>query len=321
MTAESNRVTKSRMTATLNRNTIMPFIRRALHRLRLLVRLAALGLGLGMAGAVNGAEREPLTWAIYDLAPSYLISPNPTPDNLGNGIADSLLKIMIKSMPEYQHKVSVMTMPRVLAEMEAGKHLCVANVRLTSERARVAFYTPLIMTPSPQLVLHTRVLARHPDWAHGVSLAQIVQDTSLHGQFQALRSFGDNIDAILRADTNLNMKSNSGATATNAMRMVEIGRIDYTLEYPMLVYLYRGQYGDSGNLRVLPLLEGEPFTEGYVMCTRNAWGEKVMRRIDKELQNNAASADYQSALARWLPCRPAAQRGTAARGKLHRGIR
>ena len=241
-----------------------------------------------------------MRWAIYDLAPSYFVRGTPTVATLGEGIADQLLGLLIRSMPDYQHELVLMNMPRVMAEMQAGKPICVVNAVRSPERAQLAYSTPLLITPAPQLVLSTRLLERHPEWKGGVSLAALTRDPELHGQFQVGRSFGDKLDAILRAESNVGMKPNSGASAANALRMISMGRADYTIEYPILVALRIREKEVSPDVVTLPILDADPFLEGVVLCTRTAWGLDAMRRIDRELQQHAATPEYQQALARWL---------------------
>ena len=252
------------------------------------------------AAAGWASAGEPLTWAIYDLAPSYIVEGTPTPGDLGKGIGDTLLRMLIKSMPEYEHKVVLMTMPRIMAEMQAGRPICMVNALRSPERSKLAYSTPLLLTPAPQLVLKAGLLARHPAWKSGVSLAELTTDARLQGQYQTGRSFGEKIDAVVHAPGNVGLKANSGATAANSLRMIDIGRADYTIEYPVLVAL-RAQRGEvSDELTSVPLLDADPFVEGYAMCTRSDWGKAVLRRIDSELQAHATTREYQSALAHWL---------------------
>jgi len=263
--------------------------------------LGAIFCGLGLVQPSIASESNSITWAIYDLAPSYFVSGTPTRQTLGAGIGDSLLKQVIEALPEYDHKFSVMTVSRIMAEMRAQKPLCTLNVQLTPERAKVAYSTPLLITPGPQLVVKKRMLAQHQDWKGGVSLSSMTRDATLRGQYQAGRSFGKKLDEILHSPANVGLKSNSSASALNALRMLDRERADYTIEYPELVELSVQRKDISDNVTTVPILEGTPFIDSYVICTRSSWGLATLRRIDAELRKLAAKPEYRQSLERWLP--------------------
>lgn len=251
--------------------------------------------------ATAASARDKITWAIYDVPPSYIVRGTPTPDTLGDGISDRLLGLLIKALPEYDHEIVLMTMPRALTEMRAGSQVCLVNAVRTPERVRVAYSTPLLITPAPQLVLSARLLDQHPTWQRGVSLATMIANPNLNGQYIAGRSFGDKLDAIVQSPANIAMKPNSGATASNALKMVALGRADYTIEYPQLLTYLAKTNEVPADLTTVPLLDANPFLEGHVLCARTAWGLAATRRIDGALQQLAATPAYRLALERWLP--------------------
>jgi len=262
--------------------------------------LATVLFSIGLYQPGIASEPQSITWAVYDMAPSYFVPRTPDYKNLGDGIGDNLLKLLIEALPEYDHKFSLMTMPRVMIEMQANKPLCVLNVQLTPERAQVAYSTPLLITPGPELVLRRQLLSQHPQWKNGVSLAALSHDPTLNGQYQAGRSFGEKLDEIVKSATNFNLKLNGSASAINALRMIDLGRSDYTIEYPQLVKLGIEKKEISDNVTTVPILDANPFVDSYVLCTRSDWGLSTMRRIDAELRRLASKPEYRHALEKWL---------------------
>ena len=256
---------------------------------------------IGCAQHAIAGEPPSITWAVYDMAPSYFVSRTPNHETLGDGIGDNLLKLLVQALPEYDHKFSLMTMPRVMAEMQMNKPLCVLNVQLTPDRAKAAYSTPLLITPGPQLVLNKKLLSAHPDWKTGVSLSALSRDAALHGQYQAGRSFGVQLDEIVRSPANVGLKSNSSANAINALRMLDRKRSDYTIEYPQLVELGVQNQDISADITTVPIIEANAFIDSYVLCTRSAWGLVTMQRIDAQLRQLAAKQQYRHALEKWLP--------------------
>jgi len=244
---------------------------------------------------------ERITWAVIDLPPVYILAEEPTVENLGEGVSDRILRMVIHAMPDYQHQIVRMNLPRALLEMRNGAPICMMNVQRNPERDAVAHSTPLLMAPSLTVVLRDDVLRAHPEWRDGVPLRELVREPSLHGIYLADRSFGPTLDTIIQSPDNVGLKPNNGATGVNMLKMIALGRADYSLDYPaMLAYLSRGS-DLSKHLVSLPITESPAFVEGHVLCTRNAWGEAAVRRIDGVLRDLAATKDYREALYRWLP--------------------
>ena len=246
-------------------------------------------------------QPEHITWAVLDLPPVYILADEPSVENLGEGVSDRILRMVIQAMPDYEHQIVRMNLPRALLEMRNGAPLCMMNVQRSPERDAVSYSTPLLMAPSLSIVLRDDVLRSHPGWRDGVSLHDLIRDRALHGIYLAGRSFGPALDAIIQSQDNVGLKPNSGATGANLLKMIAIGRADYSLDYPaMLAYLSRGS-DLSRHLVSLPITESPPYVEGHVLCTRNAWGEAAVRRIDGVLRDLAGTKDYREALYRWLP--------------------
>src|SRR5438128_551349 len=64
----------------------------AFIRRNLCLRLASLALiAASLMPASAASAREKITWAIYDLPPSYIVHGTPSPGTLGDGISDRML--------------------------------------------------------------------------------------------------------------------------------------------------------------------------------------------------------------------------------------
>jgi uncharacterized protein (TIGR02285 family) len=246
-------------------------------------------------------DKPPLTWAVVDLPPVYILADQPSVENLGDGVSDRLLRMTIGAMPEYRHTVMRMTLPRVLLEMRNGTPLCIMNVQRSPERDAVAYSTPLLLAPSLSIVMRDDVLKQHPTWRDGVPLHELVKDANLHGIYLADRTFGPQLDIIIQSPDNVGLKPNNGATGINMLKMIALGRADYSLDYPaMLAYLSRGS-NLGKRLMSVPIAESAAFVEGHVLCTRSDWGKAAVTRIDEVLRDLAATPAYRESLYRWLP--------------------
>ncbi|KPC54774.1 TIGR02285 family protein [Amantichitinum ursilacus] len=263
--------------------------------------LCALLLWLPLPSA---QAKERITWAVFDWAPVYILQ---NPDavqvaQLNDGTGDRLVKLLQHSLPQYEHRMVNMVPGRIFAELRNGTHLCYASSLANADRLAYSVMTAAGIAPPVQVVLRQDTLRAHPQWRDGVDLAQLFQDRSLLGNYPAARSFGDEIDTLLRSPSNRNMKPMAVVSqSSNLFRMMQMGRLDYTLEYPQVLVYQQSKGQAPADLVSVPIKNAPPFLGSHVACSKNDWGRKVIVDIDAAMQKIAAQPSYLQALEAWVP--------------------
>lgn len=264
------------------------------------------------AGEGTTAAARLITWNLADWPPFYLLKDGQAPasvEELGDGAIDGFLRLVLQRLPQYQHRFVVLNGPRAEVERKAGLGLCSASSMRTPERLQERYFTPAMPTVQLQLVTQRKRGAQLSGSRGGVSLRELLRRGDVQGVVLAKRHYGPELEPLLK-DTP-QVRTIVAPKAANLLAMLEVGRMDFTLEYPMVVAHHQAMQrpGRAAPLQSLPIEEaGEP-PVGYFSCNRNAWGRAVIADLDKALREVAALPETARLYERWLtPAQAARER-------------
>lgn len=276
-------------------------VRQCLHRLAR--GLAALALPVAAGGWVfsGQAQADSITWVVVDRAPVMILQEGRVPASaaeLGAGSADQGLAAVIRRLPQYRHEFTLSNVARIWLDMERGRNLCYFAALKTPARLAVATFTPARLVP-PQAVL-VRKARRQAlvGSATRVSLAELVARAGAEGRVEKGRSYGPELDALLAARP---LASESVPNTGALLKPLARGHFSFTIEYPQTLHymVQHGQIPDA--LDLIDIQEAGSWSESYVACTRNAWGQKVIQDIDRAIREASAGRAYRSAVMAWTP--------------------
>lgn len=278
---------------------------RAARRLRHLVLLCGLLPALLWQPA---SAKERLFWLVRDLPP-FTIFEGP---EKGQGVIDQLLPLLIGQMPEYDHSIVRVNRARGIQMLQdPNSFTCDPTLLWTPERAGyVRFSMPALGVLSGGLVLRKDSQALVAPYLDGqqVDLHGLLSKTTLQLGVVAERSYGTQIDAILRQlpDSALSRHYGNDATA-NLLQMQQLGRLRLVLGYWHEVrYLVQQQAGSLADYRFYPVQGVPRYQFLHVGCSDTELGRTAIAHIDQllpALRQELLPAQY----ARWLD--PALQEG------------
>ncbi|MEO9245716.1 TIGR02285 family protein [Pseudomonas inefficax] len=271
---------------------------RAARCLRHLVLLCGLLPALLLQPA---SAKERLFWLVRDLPPFTILE---GPEK-GHGVIDQLLPLLIRQMPEYDHSIVRVNRARGIQMLQDPQTFtCDPTLLWTPDRAEyVRFSTPSLGVISGGLVLRKDSEALVAPYLDGqqVDLHGLLSKTSLKLGVVAERSYGTQIDAILRQlpDTAFSRHYGNDATA-NLLQMQQLGRLRIVLGYwPEVRYLIEQQGGALADYRFHPVQGVNRYQFLHVGCSNSELGRIAIAHIDQLLP--ALRRDVLPALyARWL---------------------
>ncbi|SPO53655.1 conserved exported protein of unknown function [Pseudomonas sp. JV551A1] len=271
---------------------------RAARCLRHLVLLCGLLPALLLQTA---SAKERLFWLVRDLPPFTILE---GPEK-GRGVIDQLLPLLIRQMPEYDHSIVRVNRARGIQMLQDPQTFtCDPTLLWTPDRAEyVRFSTPSLGVISGGLVLRKDSEALVAPYLDGqqVDLHGLLSKTSLKLGVVAERSYGTQIDAILRQlpDTAFSRHYGNDATA-NLLQMQQLGRLRMVLGYwPEVRYLIEQQGGALADYRFHPVQGVNRYQFLHVGCSNSELGRIAIAHIDQLLP--ALRRDVLPALyARWL---------------------
>lgn len=254
-------------------------------------------------GVEGGTAARLITWNLVDWPPFYLLRDGQAPasvEELGEGAIDGFLRLVLQRLPQYQHRFVVLNGPRAEVERKAGLGLCSASSMRTPERLQERYFTPAMPTVQLQLVTQHKRAALLSGGRGSVSLRELLRRGDVQGVVLAKRHYGPELEPLLKDASQV--RTIVAPKAANLLAMLEVGRMDFTLEYPMVVAHHQAlqRPGRAAPLQSLPIEEaGEP-PVGYFSCNRNAWGRAVITDLDKALREVAALPEAARLYERWL---------------------
>lgn len=250
----------------------------------------------GALAAQDGAS-DPIgkiVWAVLDFPPFQILGG----EFRETGSFDGLLSLLEREIRKVEHEVIPMTFARREEELRQGELLCTPGMFRTPVRERyLVFSKPALIHLDNRLVFLSRNAARFPAGAP-VDLEALLTTRKLVGGIIAGRSYAPNIDALIRRNDGPNLLTRP----LKASQMVELllsGDIDYTILFPHEAAYVERQLGREGLLTNRRIAGTPPYILTHVACTRSAWGERVIARVDRVLRDQRRNPEYRALSERW----------------------
>ena len=207
---------------------------------------------------------------------------------------DMLVAFMRAQWPEVQHRLVQVNPRRGMQMLTAGETVCLPALVRTPERETQAYFSNAVLSPPPQLIVRRDKLSALPRNAAGeVDLLKLIADPTLHGGLIEGRSYGTTLDALLArkpANGPAPMLYSGGDFGSKLLPMMALGRVDYTIEYELVLNTTDFDTKLTGTLQSVPIQGAGDLVVAGVACPRNPWGLAAITEIDKRLGTPAGAA-------------------------------
>ena len=265
------------------------------------------GLLLGLlmlalpAAQANGTA---LRWFVQDAPPLFSFVDGQAPRqamDLQNGEIDGFLRLLIKELPDYQHQFFDATLPRFELMVKSGETVCSPLHKRSPERLKDRYFTaifPRLASSQLYLVVRRDRVEKFAGFGRPIALSELLQRQDLGGLLERERSYGPQIDTLLQAPHQGNVKTLSVRKASQLLNMLRAERMDYVLETQAEVSGFLGR-GDA-DLVMLPIKEGQNESLRYASCSRTAEGRAQIEAIDRAVRKLAADPQREVWLRSWL---------------------
>jgi len=266
------------------------------YLLKLFVRLiSVVSLLLALSTSGTSFGRETIAWGVLDFPPFQILNG----ESRSKGSFDGLLNLLIEQMPEYDHDVIPMTFARREEQFHRGEPLCTPGLFRTAEREKfLVFSIPALIHLDNRLVFLTSNASAF-EGSGPVDLEAILKRQDMVGGIVNQRSFAPNIDLLVRQYAN---SKNVVLRALRPQQMFELmlnSEIDYTILFPHEAAFLGHQLKTLTKTKVRPIVGTPPYIFTHVACTKSAWGEATIARINKILLAKRKSPAYRALSERW----------------------
>ena len=245
-----------------------------------------------------------ITWVFADTPPFHIERPA-FPNQLG--ICDGVMEEVIKATPHITHKKRLLPHLRIQQLMDAGKPVCYpCMIHRSQATERAQYAKPHVVYPPFKVIVHKDNAKKITEsFGSPIDIQSLLNSREWVMSRQASRKFGSVLQPILESSL-ANEKSlmvyTSADANISAMKMIELGRADYGIEYPSnLPYL---QSSGLENLTALDIaLKNETFKLGAIGCSAKGgkYTETALGIINQALDEQVLnSPDYSKHLDYWF---------------------
>jgi uncharacterized protein (TIGR02285 family) len=271
----------------------LPSMYRPVFNLRILVSLLAACLLL----PVGTHAKDVLVWGVFDFPPFQIL------DGVqkGSGSFDGELQMLTDKMLEFEHKIVPMSFARRREEFVAGTNLCTPGIfREPAMALKLAISVPALTHLDNRVVFLADKAQLFGD-ADPLDLNALFKRRMLVGAVIPGRSYAPNIDdAIEHFRGNQNLMSRPLAT-TQLFQMLLSGDVDYLLLFSHEAAYLADAFGVGERIRNRQIAGTPPYIFTHVACTGNAWGHRVIDKVNAILLTERNRPDYRKFSERWYP--------------------
>ncbi|HEY1091042.1 MAG TPA: hypothetical protein VGE47_08125 [Burkholderiaceae bacterium] len=256
------------------------------------------------------APPETITWFVQAMPPHFSYPagrPPTTPAELGNGELDGLLRLLIGQMPsKIKHEFVEAGLARFELMAREGKAICsILHVR-TDARRQWLYFTHLMPPPVTRdihVVVRRERLGEFQLGGQTLRLQDLLQRHDIALLLPRGRAYGPAVDAVLRQQGQPGPHTVVLAQTTQLLSMLRAGRMDYTLEYPLVVDAFQrssppARQGEE--LVALPVVEGRSTQLATAACSRSPAGRRAIEVLDAAVRSLAEDPQREVLLRDWL---------------------
>lgn len=273
---------------------------------RILVGLSTSLLFAAQASTADD-EKPMLTWLSIDWQPAW-IDEGPLK---GTGYAQTVERLLQERMTDFQHQRREITNVRIYSILQ-NRDACFAaspykGADLQEEKRRGVIWS----APSYIYFLHGLIAKPEVEAKirqHGkdgyVNFESLMADKNIIGAYQPGRSYSRWLNPMFAnpEKTKTMFKWSGDSQLTQSMfRLMEAGRIDYFVDYVIMLKYHEATTGKPSGYTYIPIEEHKGFLGlGAIACSDTPVGRKAIQDINAILKTIRQSDEVREVNRRWL---------------------
>lgn len=264
------------------------------------IRAAALVLMILLVPVPTWAK-DSITW-METVMPPYFIQDGPLKEQ---GYGDLITHIIQEKLTEYTHEKVVTNITRHFHKFKQGERVCSVGLFRTPEREEFMYFSmPSFLTLPAVIIIKKEAHSRFGNRS-SIRLDDLLNDKTMSIGLSKDRSYGTSTDAILKrhkGEDNI-LATTGQELSLNLFKMLMKGRLDGIIGLPDEALYQAEQLGIREQVMTLTIEENLNGYEGWlssVGCSKNAWGEAVIDKINAVLREQRLTEGYRAAYERWL---------------------
>lgn len=224
------------------------------------------------------------------------------------GFCDTLVNTFERELPTLSQTKRKLPSRRITKLMRSNQHLCFPCLIKGSNYNKDFIFSEVTHAYPPHGVITSASNAQKliKTFGEPLSFAQLAQSNYRFAQ-PIERRYGDLqpiVEDYLIPSDHFQEVSGEGAHM-NLMAMIATNRIDYTLDYKMLMTYFQRTEGQSDPdfepLVFIPIKENQnTVILGAVGCSNNRWGQHAINNMNRVINQVKSDSDFLQSLDLWL---------------------
>ncbi len=264
---------------------------------------AILATGAAHAQAIGDGPAETINWYVNAGFQPYFILSGP---DEGKGSFDQSMKLLMKAMPQYRHKLVEASLPRMLDSIKTRPNACsVALFKNKDREAIMDFSAPFMyLLPNGIVTMRKRSAQYRPFMnEHGeVRLEDFLADGKAKLALAAERSYGPIVDAVVKKHPAATMSVSSiDIFASRLLKLINQSEFDAIIGYAVeLQYNTRDLKLNPQDFVVFPIAESSKILPLSVSCSKSELGKSVLAAVDRVVADKNAQREFDGFYRAWL---------------------
>jgi len=249
-----------------------------------------------------------ITWLSSDFPPYNIIEGK----NKGEGRDQKLVQLINKQLPNYHFHWKHFPLSRTIAEVSNPENnYCVMSLFQNDKRRKNMYFSEHFST----LSFTSKVFMRLDSYYQiedpqsktnpnlSFSLNELLDKYQLGLGVAKGRSYGIELDRVINNPKySKQIFSRSGVDVSSSLiKMLDKNRVQIVLGFVEEFQYTVEKLQIKNEFIILPIDESSGHVTGYVGCSKNAWGKKVIVEIDKALHILYQNERAKQAIKYWLP--------------------
>lgn len=246
--------------------------------------------------------KDTITWLQPDFPPYVIVSGN----DKAKGIDNRIVQYVIDHLPDYNHSFKVAGYKRILANLKKEKKAVVAPLFITPERQKYLVYSNVAnYLPLPNgLVINKDDLARFEPYMsprRTIDIEAVILSEQFIIGIASGRSYSGIIDDMIRKyKPSRAFYERHGPDHIGLLVMLDSKRIHAAFGFPVEVQYLSKKIGLKNNLIVLQVEKMEPYAPVYFAAPKNQWGQALMTKINKIINQKGVVDRFNEYYEYWL---------------------
>ncbi len=234
--------------------------------------------------------KDQITWRVTNWPPVYILEG----EYKGQGVADQILDVFEKEMPQYTHKRRKMNSKRAWKDIEDGRKVCHPSAfpNPKGEMSIMAYFVP----PHQIVIRKDKV-----DLLQGqqiISLDKILSDKRFKTGV-TYNHYGKVLNPIVNKHKG---EIREIVKYDSRWKMLFVGRLDYIVEYPFIMKMVTKleKKLKVPEIAFIQIKEVSAPYKVHVACPKNEWGKQVIKEINSLLLRVRNTPKFRGFMESWL---------------------